>query len=64
MPVKHKCKSGISDDGKYESNYGLAERLRNEMNVLSFNYEGSFKSEGVFSWENCLTDVGAAISFL
>jgi fermentation-respiration switch protein FrsA (DUF1100 family) len=50
--------------GNSSSPYGLAERLKNEMNVLSFNYEGSFNSEGVFSWENCLADVGAAISFL
>ena len=34
------------------------------MNILVFNYEGSFNSEGVFSWENCMTDVGTAISYL
>lgn len=51
--------------GSASSPYGLAEKLnKNGMNVLSFNYEGSFKSEGVFTWENCLADVGAAISFL
>ena len=51
--------------GNANSPYGLAERLnKNGMNILVFNYEGSFKSEGVFSWENCMTDVGAAISYL
>ncbi len=51
--------------GNANSPYGLAERLnKNAMNILVFNYEGSFNSEGVFSWENCMTDVGAAISYL
>ncbi len=34
------------------------------MNILVFNYEGSFNSEGIFSWENCMTDAGVAISYL
>lgn len=51
--------------GNANSPYGLAERLnKNGMNILVFNYEGSFKSDGVFSWENCMTDVGVALSFL
>ncbi len=51
--------------GNANSPYGLAERLnKNGMNILVFNYEGSFQSEGVFSWENCMTDVGVALSFL
>lgn len=51
--------------GNASSPYGLAEKLNSlGMNVLSFNYEGSFNSGGVFSWENCMADVGAAISFL
>ncbi len=51
--------------GNADSPYGLAERLnKNGINILVFNYEGSFNSEGIFSWENCMTDVGAAISFL
>lgn len=51
--------------GNTSSPYGLAEKLnKNGMNVLTFNYEGSFNSEGIFSWENCLADVGTAVSFL
>jgi esterase/lipase len=51
--------------GSVSSPYGLAEKLnKNGINVLLFNYEGSFDSEGVFTWENCLADIGAAISFL
>lgn len=51
--------------GNANSPYGLAEKLtRNGINVLVFNYEGSFSSEGVFSWENCMNDIGVALSFL
>jgi pimeloyl-ACP methyl ester carboxylesterase len=51
--------------GNADSPYGLAERLfKRGMNILVFNYEGSFNSEGSFSWENCMMDVGAAVSFL
>jgi len=51
--------------GNANSPYGLAERLnKNGINILVFNYEGSFNSEGTFSWENCMNDIGAAISFL
>lgn len=51
--------------GNPNSPYGLAERLnKNGMNILVFNYEGSFNSEGIFSWENCMNDIGAALSFL
>ena len=51
--------------GNANSPYGLAERLnKNGMNILVFNYEGSFNSEGIFSWENCMNDLGAALSFL
>lgn len=51
--------------GNAGSPYGLAERLfKSGINILVFNYEGSFNSEGTFSWENCMTDIGAAISFL
>ena len=43
--------------GNANSPYGLAERLaKNGINVLVFNYEGSFNSEGIFSWENCMSD--------
>lgn len=51
--------------GNANSPYGLADRLfKSGINILVFNYEGSFNSEGTFSWENCMTDIGAAISFL
>jgi uncharacterized protein len=51
--------------GNSNSPYGLAEKIiKNGINVLVFNYEGSFKSEGIFSWENCMADAGAAVSFL
>jgi len=51
--------------GNANSPYGLAERLnKNGMNILVFNYGGSFNSEGIFTWENCMTDVGVALSFL
>lgn len=51
--------------GNSNSPYGLAERLsKNGINVLVFNYEGSFNSQGIFSWENCMNDIGVALSFL
>lgn len=51
--------------GNSNSPYGLAERINeNGINVLVFNYEGSFESEGVFSFENCMEDIGVAITFL
>ncbi len=51
--------------GNADSPYGLAERLsKSGINILVFNYEGSFKSEGNFSWENCIMDIGAAYSYL
>jgi len=44
--------------GNADSPYGLAERLsKSGSNILVFNYEGSFKSEGNFSWENCIMDI-------
>ncbi len=40
--------------GNAGSPYGLAERINDEgINILVFNYEGSFDSEGVFSFESC-----------
>ncbi len=44
---------------------GLAERLsQTGINVLVFNYQGTFGSEGVFNFDNSADDVGAAIDFL
>lgn len=34
------------------------------INVLVFNYQGTWSSEGTFSFENSMEDIGAAISFL
>jgi dienelactone hydrolase len=44
---------------------GLAERLQKSgINILVFNYQGTFDSEGQFNFENCQNDIGVAISFL
>jgi pimeloyl-ACP methyl ester carboxylesterase len=44
---------------------GLAERLnKNRINILVFNYQGTFISEGVFNFENCENDIGVALDFL
>lgn len=44
---------------------GLAERLnQNGINILVFNYQGTFSSEGVFNFENCANDIEAAVDFL
>jgi alpha/beta superfamily hydrolase len=44
---------------------GLAERLnKNEINILVFNYQGTFNSEGLFNFNNCWNDIGVALDFL
>jgi len=44
---------------------GLAEKLNTAgMNVLVFNYEGSYQSEGSFSFDNCIENAGTAVNFL
>jgi pimeloyl-ACP methyl ester carboxylesterase len=44
---------------------GLGKRLSQRgINVLVFNYRGTWSSEGEFSFENSMADIGAAISFL
>ena len=44
---------------------GLAEQLKqNGINILVFNYQGTFNSEGVFNLDNCANDIGAALAFL
>jgi dienelactone hydrolase len=40
---------------------GLAQE---NINVLTFNYRGTFQSEGLFSFENAMADIGAALQFL
>ena len=43
----------------------ICERLAQEnINVLTFNYRGTFGSEGYFSFSNAVDDIGAALLFL
>lgn len=35
-----------------------------DVNVLTFNYRGTFRSEGYFSFSNAVADIGAALQFL
>jgi uncharacterized protein len=51
--------------GNQSSPLGLAEKLNNAgFNILVFNYQGSFSSEGNFSFENCIDNVLASLNFL
>lgn len=51
--------------GNQTSPLGLAEKLNSAgVNILVFNYQGSYLSEGNFSFDNCIENVGAAINFL
>ena len=51
--------------GNQSSPLGLAERLNAAgFNVLVFNYQGSYNSEGSFSFDNCIDNAGAAINSL
>jgi hypothetical protein len=51
--------------GNQSSPLGLAEKLNNAgYNILVFNYEGSYLSEGNFSFNNCIENVDAAFNFL
>jgi len=43
----------------------ICERLAQEkVNVLTFNYRGTFESEGYFSFSNAIADIGAALELL
>ncbi len=43
----------------------VCERLaRVGLNILTFNYRGTFQSEGYFSFSNAVADIGAALNFL
>jgi pimeloyl-ACP methyl ester carboxylesterase len=43
----------------------LCERLAQEnVSVLTFNYRGTFRSEGWFSFSNAVSDIGAALRFV
>jgi pimeloyl-ACP methyl ester carboxylesterase len=45
--------------------FGLGKNLSpNGVNVLIFNNQGAWSSEGEFSFEACMQDVGSAINFL
>jgi len=45
--------------------FGLGKKLSSGgINVLVFNFQGTWSSEGEFSFENSMDDVGAAIKFL
>jgi uncharacterized protein len=51
--------------GNQSSPLGLAEKLNAAgLNILVFNYQGSYLSGGNFSFDNCIDNVGAAINFL
>ena len=51
--------------GNNNSPFGLAERLQKSgINILVFNYQGTFDSEGLFNFDNCQTHIGVAISSL
>ena len=51
--------------GNQFSPLGLAERLNTAgFNILVFNYQGSYHSEGNFSFDNCIDNVNAALNFL
>jgi dienelactone hydrolase len=43
----------------------ICERLAQEqVNVLTFNFRGTFRSEGYFSFTNAIADIGAALYYL
>jgi uncharacterized protein len=51
--------------GNQSSPLGLAEKLNTAgFNILVFNYQGSYLSEGNFSFDNCIDNVGQAFNFL
>ncbi|MGE5458280.1 MAG: alpha/beta hydrolase [Methanococcaceae archaeon] len=51
--------------GNQSSPLGLAERLNSAgLNILVFNYQGSYLSDGNFSFDNSIDNVSAALSFL
>jgi uncharacterized protein len=51
--------------GNQSSPLGLADRLNAAgFNILVFNYQGSYLSEGNFSFDNCIDNVNSALNFL
>lgn len=44
---------------------GLCQKLQQSgLNAMMFNYSGTHKSRGEFSWDNTLVDIQAALDFL
>jgi len=51
--------------GNENNPLGLAEGLHSSgINILVFNYQGTFSSEGIFNYENCMNDIEVALDFL
>jgi alpha/beta superfamily hydrolase len=51
--------------GNQTSPLGLAESLNKAgFNILVFNYQGSYSSEGTFRFDNSIENVGVAVDFL
>jgi uncharacterized protein len=51
--------------GNESSPLGMAEKLNKEgFNILVFNYQGSFASEGTFSFEDCIDNTGSALDLI
>ena len=51
--------------GNQSSPLGLAEKLNTAgLNILVFNYQGSYQSDGNFSFDNCIDNVSASFNFL
>jgi uncharacterized protein len=49
----------------YEQNMDLAQALRRDgWNVLAMHYRGSWGSQGTFSFNHCMEDVGAMLDYL
>ncbi|MCU0461435.1 MAG: alpha/beta hydrolase [Bacteroidales bacterium] len=50
--------------GNNQSPLGLAEKINSAgINILAFNYQGSFSSEGRFNDENSIHDINVALEF-
>jgi dipeptidyl aminopeptidase/acylaminoacyl peptidase len=45
--------------------WGLGKKLSSSgINVLIFNFQGTWSSEGIFSWESSMQDISRAVEFL
>jgi pimeloyl-ACP methyl ester carboxylesterase len=44
---------------------GIGNKLSNSgFNAITFNFSGTYKSQGEYSWENCLKDIKAVYAFI